>query len=483
MGTVEEADYLHLKLDTQVEEQAMTDPRNTNPDTGGLPAGRPDFVAPALTDPNGLPTMPPPISSASYGTPTYSSQGAGWPPNGPAWPYPPTAGSPVAAYPMVATAPQKSHATRNTLVAILALIVGLALAAQALSGSITSLWPRTVPSLQPGSSSSSSPSASESEQSQASADPGGQEGQLSAASPLASGVVLLYVASDVGTGAGTGMIVDSSGIVVTNYHVVEATSEVTATLATNGRSYTATVLGADATNDIAVLQLKGASGLDTVKFDDDILGLGDQVSAVGNANGQGFLSRADGEVTDLTTTVRVSDESSPWGSSTLRDVIQTTAAAVPGDSGGPMYDAEGEVVGMTSAGTASDGRTPASSRVSYAITIKKVSDTIDLVRSSTPTSTLRIGPKPYLGISVSTSQSSGPGAQVVSVTEDGPAARAGVTTGDVITALGGSTVSSAGDISQTLAGYSPGDKITIAWTDTGGQTHQATLQLGTSPLN
>lgn len=457
----------------------MTDPRNVAPGTDGPPAGRPDFIAPPLTDANGVPTMPHPTNAylngqpypaAPYGAPVYPNLGDGWPP-----PYPPAADLSAGGYPVVAEAPRKSHTTRNTLVAVLATILGLSLAAQALSGSISSLWPRTVPTLPPGGGSSSSAPGS--------AIPEDEQGRLSTASPLAAGVVLLFVSSDTGSGAGSGMIVDSSGIVVTNYHVVEATSEVTVTLATTGKSYPATVLGADATNDIAVLQLKGASRLDTVKFDDDTLALGDQVSAVGNANGQGFLSRANGVVTDLATTVRVSDETSPWGASTLRDVIQTTAPAVPGDSGGPMFDAEGEVVGMTSAGTATDSRTPAADRVSYAITIQKVSDTIDLVRSRTPTSTLRIGPKPYLGISVSTSRDTGPGATVVSVTIDGPADRAGVQTGDVITSLGGATVSSAGDIAQTLARYSPGDSIAISWSDTSGQTHQTTLQLGTSPLN
>ena len=72
---------------------------------------------------------------------------------------------------------------------------------------------------------------------------------------------------------------------------------------------------------------------------------------------------------------------------------------------------------------------------------------------------------------------------MVSVTTDGPADRAGLQTDDVITSLGGTTVSSAGDISQTLARYSPGDTIPISWSDTSGQQHQATLQLGTSPLN
>lgn len=464
----------------------MTDPRNVTPGTDGPPAGRPDFVAPSLTDANGAPTMPQPTNAyltnaylhgqpfpaAPHGTPVYPDLGSGWPPNGP---YPPAADFYSRGYPVPVEAPKKSHPNRHKLAAVLVTILGVSLVAQAVSGSITSLWPRTAPTPPPGGSSSSSAA-----EPSAAAD---QDGKLSTASPMAAGVVLLFVSSDSGSGAGTGMIVDPSGIVVTNYHVVEATTEVTATLATTGKSYSATVLGADATNDIAVLQLKGASRLDTVKFDDDTLALGDQVSAVGNANGQGFLSRADGVVTDLDTTVRVSDESSPWGASTLRDVIQTTAPAAPGDSGGPTFDAEGEVVGMTSAGTATDGGTPAADRVSYAITIQKVSDTIDLVRSRTPSNTLRIGPKPYLGISVSTSRDTGPGATVVSVTTDGPADRAGLQTDDVITSLGGTTVSSAGDISQTLARYSPGDTIPISWSDTSGQQHQATLQLGTSPLN
>ena len=109
-------------------------------------------------------------------------------------------------------------------------------------------------------------------------------------------------------GAGTGVVLTSSGQIMTNYHVVEGTTSITVTVASTGTTYMATVVGHDQTHDVALLQLEDASGLDTVAVDRDPVAVGDQVTAVGNAGGTGSLTAADGKVTALNATVTTAAE-------------------------------------------------------------------------------------------------------------------------------------------------------------------------------
>ena len=136
-----------------------------------------------------------------------------------------------------------------------------------------------------------------------------------------TGVVLINTTMTNGTAAGTGMVIDASGLVLTNYHVVQGSTAVKVTIATSGRTYTATVVGHDATNDVALLQLAYASGLDVVTFDQDAVSVGAAVTAVGNANGQEYLTAASGQITDTSATVTVSNDSAS-GTETLKDVYE-----------------------------------------------------------------------------------------------------------------------------------------------------------------
>ncbi len=171
-----------------------------------------------------------------------------------------------------------------------------------------------------------------------------------------AGVVLIDAQTPEGTAAGTGMVLSADGKVLTNYHVVAGSSKVEVTLADSGDSYDAEVLGFDQAKDVALLQLEGASGLTTVSIDGDEVRVADAVAAVGNANGRGTSSCTSdrrGDVSD-----RASDGArSPWGAEEdLSGMIQTDASAVPGDSvGSAMFDTEGEVLGMTTAGSTGDG--------------------------------------------------------------------------------------------------------------------------------
>lgn len=300
-----------------------------------------------------------------------------------------------------------------------------------------------------------------------------------------------------GEGAGTGMVLTSSGEVLTNYHVVEGAEQISVTLADTGRSYTATVLGSDESADVALLQLKGASGLSTVRIDDDDLAVGDEVTAVGNAGGTGTLTAADGTVTSLSATITTSAEGTA-ASETLHKLIETSADVVAGDSGGPLLDSEGEVVGIdTAASTGGDID-------GYAIAIDTALTVVQQIRSGEESSTVQIGAAAYLGVQISDGgsgfssggyssggysggdysggSSSTDGATVVGV-EDGSAAQsAGLEAGDTITAIGGTTVGSADDVTEAIRGHQPGDRVIVHWTDADGTAHRATVTLGSSPI-
>jgi S1-C subfamily serine protease len=284
------------------------------------------------------------------------------------------------------------------------------------------------------------------------------------------------------------MVLTASGQVLTNYHVVEGAGTITVTVASSGQTYQATVVGTDRSDDVALLQLTGASGLTTVKADDDVANVGDAVTAVGNAGGTGSLSAASGTISSLTASVTAASEGSS-GSETLSSMIETTADVVAGDSGGPLFDAEGEVVGIDTAastGAEIDG---------YAIPIQRALALVAQIRSGVETSTVRIGPAAFLGVEISSGATAfdygygyardagiASGARVGGVVSGGAAASAGLAAGDVITSLNGRTVSSAADVSAALVGANPGDQVAIGWTDQAGATHTATVTFGASPV-
>jgi S1-C subfamily serine protease len=309
--------------------------------------------------------------------------------------------------------------------------------------------------------------------------------------------------------AGTGIVLTSAGRVLTNYHVVEGSTTVKVTVASTGKTYTAKLVGADQSADVALLQLKNAGGLTTAQLDNDQVAVGDDVTAVGNAGGTGVLSAADGSVTALEQDITTASEGITAGED-LSGLIQTDADIQAGDSGGPLLDDEGEVVGIDTAAS-SGGQVQG-----YAIPIEDALSVVAKINSGTETAQVRIGPAAYLGVQVTdaattdTSQGYGSGfgdggqwgygsgsgsigsggtglgsagAAVSGVTSGGPASAAGIGAGDVITKVGSSTVGSVDDLTQALKKYQPGDTVAIGWTDSSGTQHTATVTLGASPVN
>ena len=298
--------------------------------------------------------------------------------------------------------------------------------------------------------------------------------------------------------AGTGIVLTSTGEVLTNNHVISGATSLKATDVGNGRTYTAKVVGYDASHDVAVIQLQGASGLTTASLgSSSSVGAGNSVTALGNAGGKGGTpSVASGSVTALNQSITASDELSGT-SEQLTGLIETNAGIQAGDSGGPLVNAYGQVIGMNTAASSqyqfqSQGNTATQA---YAIPISTAISIASQIESGSGSSTVHIGATAFIGIGVASSQNSGnglgngfggqgnssSGAYLQNVEQGSPAANAGLVQGDTITALGGTSVSSFEDVQRVLVKYHPGDSIQIAYLDQNGQSHTTTATLATGP--
>ena len=304
------------------------------------------------------------------------------------------------------------------------------------------------------------------------------------------------------TSAGTGIVLSSNGEVLTNNHVIDGATSIKVTDIGNGKTYTATVVGYDASHDVAVIQLQDASGLTTANLgDSSTVHAGDNVTALGNAGGKGGTpSVASGTVTALNQSITASDELSS-ASEQLTGLIETNAPIQPGDSGGPLVNSYGQVIGMdTAAGSNSQTPDPsATATQAYAIPIDNALSIARQIESGTTTADIHIGATAFLGVEIGSSSSSSnglggtggfgdpsgqtgtTGVPVAGTLSGSPAANLGLTQGDTITAIAGQSVSSAADIAHALVKYHPGDSISITWVDQSGQSHTADLTLTTGP--
>ncbi|MEV4350268.1 trypsin-like peptidase domain-containing protein [Actinoplanes sp. NPDC049596] len=280
--------------------------------------------------------------------------------------------------------------------------------------------------------------------------------------------------------AGTGIVLTADGVILTNNHVVAGATSITVTDIGNGRNYQAAVVGYDRSADIAVLKLSGASGLTTASLATTTVKTGDPVVAIGNAGGTGGTpSAVGGAVTALGQSITASDESS-GSSEQLTGLIEVNADIEAGDSGGPLLTTGGQVIGVDTAASAGF-RYQASGGDGYAIPIATATKLATQIRAGQSSSAVHIGATAYLGIE--TTDSSGTtGPAILGVVADSPAAKAGLTRGDVITSVAGTQVGSATALTTLLDRYHPGNKVKIAWTDVSGQSHTATATLATGPV-
>jgi len=304
------------------------------------------------------------------------------------------------------------------------------------------------------------------------------------------------------TAKGTGIVLTSNGEILTNNHVINGATSVNVTDVGNGKTYKATVVGYDESHDIAVLQLSGASGLTTATTgDSSTVKVGDGVVALGNAGGAGGTPAvAAGSVTALNQSITASDESS-GSSEQLTGLIETNADIQAGDSGGPLVNSHAQVIGIDTAASSSfqfggnggnggfgggfgngGSGSSGSATQGFAIPINTALSIAKQIEGGQGSSTVHVGPTAFLGLEIAgTNQGFSQGVQLAGTQSGTPAAEAGLGQGDVVTALDGKSVSTGTDITEILVGHHPGDKVSIAWTDAGGQSHTATLTLGTGP--
>ena len=305
------------------------------------------------------------------------------------------------------------------------------------------------------------------------------------------------------TAKGTGIVLTSNGEILTNNHVINGATSISVTDIGNGKTYKATVVGYDESHDIAVLQLSGASGLTTASTgDSSTVSVGDSVVALGNAGGTGGTPAvAAGAITALNQSITASDESS-GSSEQLTGLLETNADIQAGDSGGPLVNDHGQVIGIDTAassgyqfgaggfgggggfgGSGSSGSSGTGSTTQgYAIPINTALNIAKEIEAGQASSTVHIGATAFLGLEIASTQSGYSQGVTLAGTKSGTAAaEAGLGAGDVVTALDGKTVTSGTDITEILVGHHPGDKVSITWTDTSGQSHTATLTLGTGP--
>ncbi len=283
--------------------------------------------------------------------------------------------------------------------------------------------------------------------------------------------------------AGTGMVLTSSGEVLTNNHVIRGATTIRVTDPSTGKKYSATVVGYDLAADVAVLQLKGASGLTTVSLGDSSkVQVGQAVTALGNAGGVGGAPiAATGTITGLGKSITASDGSS---SERLTGLLETNAAIQPGDSGGPLVDSGGNVIGMDTAASAGFAFESGGSDA-YAIPINRALTIAKQIEAG-HSATAHIGATAFLGIEVAAVNDfmrgqTVNGAVVAGVVRSSPAARAGLTYGDVIVALNSHKIASPTTLTALLLKQSPGKKVQIRWIDQFGTSHIAHVTLASGP--
>jgi len=293
-----------------------------------------------------------------------------------------------------------------------------------------------------------------------------------------------------GAAAGTGMVITSKGEVLTNNHVVDGATTITATVVNTGRTYAAHVVGTDPSEDVAVIQLEGASGLQTIAAGDSSkVRVGENVVAIGNAGGVGGPpSVVTGTVEATGQSITASDDRGA-NAEQLGNLIQTNAPIQPGDSGGPLADASGKVIGINTAGSTS-GRfrfRQATANEAFAVPINQALEIARQIDAGQSSATVHIGLRGFLGVEVvdpaQGSSGAASGAEIAAVVGGAPAAASGIVTGDVITAVDGKAISSAESLTSTLQSHHPGDRISVRWTAPGGRSRTATITLTTRPAD
>jgi serine protease Do len=275
-------------------------------------------------------------------------------------------------------------------------------------------------------------------------------------------------------GNGAGVVLDPGGQVLTNFHVVAGADVITVTVA--DRSFPAELVGYNRRRDVAVLQLIGAGGLPTAPIGDSAqLVEGEPVVALGNAQGTGSpLTQEVGTVTGFGRTVTAEDTLT-GSKDELTGLMEFAAPVVAGDSGGPVVNGAGQVVGVTTAASVNFRMGPGGK--GFAIPINDAMAIANQIRSGAPSDSVHIGPPVLLGVGVRTAPQNGPGVLIAEVLRGGPAEQAGLMGGDILTTLDGTPLDTATTLTYVLDRHYPGDVIDLTWIDGAGQERTGKVTL------
>ena len=269
--------------------------------------------------------------------------------------------------------------------------------------------------------------------------------------------------------SGSGFIISDDGYILTNFHVIEDSSHISVSMY-NGDSYDATLIGYDESNDIAVLKIDAEGLAPVILGDSNNLNVGDSVVAIGNPLGELTFTLTSGAISAKDREVTLSNN-------TTMNLLQTDCAINSGNSGGALFNLYGEVIGVTNAKYGSSSNSSASiDNIGFAIPINSIMNIVESIIEKGYIS------KPYIGISVldvsAETQAYGipAGAAVQSVTENGPAAKAGLQRGDVITAVNDKAMTST-ELVSFVASASVGQQIVFS-VYRQGETLEITVDVG-----
>lgn len=393
--------------------------------------------------------------------------------------------------------PRRNRHTLWALVAVLAVAVGVGEAIAWGSTNASSIFP----------TSSVHPGAPAKQVSQQKANPTAIAGQSD------PGIVdvTAQLSLQNGEAAGTGMVLTSSGEILTNNHVVDEATSLSVKISNGSKTYPAKVIGTDPTDDVAVIQAEGASGLTPLSFgSSSSISTGDSIVAIGNAlNKPGPPTVTQGTVTALNRSITVNSDLG--GQESLSQLIEHNAQLEPGNSGGPLFNATGQVIAMNTA--AASGAIPQSgTNDGFAIPINNAMTIARQIESGRNGGNVNIGPRGFLGVELeqpaagnsgggfgggrggfgsggggfdegggSSGGQSTAGVVVGAVEPNTPAESAGITAGDTITTVDGTSVSSQSDLTAIIGAKHPGDTVRVTWVDQSGDQQTASIKLATNP--
>jgi len=283
---------------------------------------------------------------------------------------------------------------------------------------------------------------------------------------------------------GTGIVLTSTGEILTNNHVIRGATSIRVTDLDNGRTYSATVAGYDISADLALLELRDASGLATIRLGHSTtMRIDDPVTAYGNPTGRlgTPISTADGRLVGIGKTIMVFGDDG--GARSLTNVIETDAPILPGYSGGPLVDTRGRTIGIDTAGSPIFLLQEAAGRA-VAVPIDVGRAVAAQIAAGRASAEVHVGPTAFLGVAIQSGRTRNgltPGVTILKVVSGSPASRSRLRAGDVVTQLNGITIRNADDFESLMQTVKPGVAVTVGWTDSTGVSRSASIATTSGP--